>query len=76
MLDERRLQTNLFMSNFRAVVFDLWGTLVDELSYPESNRRLYFQKCHETADALGVDPKDFTNAWAAGAAKRMAGEAP
>ena len=58
------------------MVFDLWGTLVDELSYPESNRRRYLQKCHETADVLGVDPEDFTNAWAAGAAKRMAGEPP
>ena len=58
------------------MIFDLWGTLVDELSYPEANHLLYLQKCQETADVLGVDSEDFTRAWAAGAAKRMAGEPP
>ena len=66
----------MMSGRFRAVVFDLWGTLVDELSYPEANRCLYRQKCNETADVIGVDPEEFTAAWAAGAEKRMAGEPP
>ena len=53
------------MSKYKAVVFDLWGTLVDELTYPEANRLVYQQKNAETANLLGVDRDEFAKAWAA-----------
>ena len=53
------------MSKYKAVVFDFWGTLVDDLMYPEANRLLYQQKTAEIADLLGVDRDEFANAWAA-----------
>ena len=58
---------------YRAVVFDLWGTLVDELTYPEANRLVYRQKVDETADLLGLDRDAFADAWAAGAEERVVG---
>ena len=61
------------VSKYRAVVFDLWGTLVDELTYPEANRLVYRQKVDETADLLGLDRDAFGDAWAAGAAGRLVG---
>ena len=57
------------LSKYRAVVFDLWGTLVDELVYPEA----YRQKTNETADLLGLDRDQFAQAWAAGADERLVG---
>ena len=60
-------------SMYGAVVFDLWGTLVDELTYPEANRLVYRQKTDETADLLGLDRDAFADAWAAGAAERLVG---
>ena len=54
-------------------MFDLWGTLVDELTYPESNRLVYRQKTDETADLLGLDRDEFAEAWAAGAGERLVG---
>ena len=59
------------MGKYRAVVFDLWGTLVDELTYPEANRLVYRQKVDETADLLGLDRDAFADAWAAGAGERL-----
>ena len=61
------------MSRYRAVVFDLWGTLVDELTYPEANRRVYRQRVDETADLLGLDRDAFADAWSAGAGERLVG---
>ena len=61
------------MGRYRAVVFDLWGTLVDELTYPEANRLVYRQKVDETADLLGLDRDAFADAWSAGAAGRLVG---
>ena len=61
------------LSKYRAVVFDLWGTLVDELTYPEANRLTYRQKTDETADLLGLDRDAFADAWSAGAAGRLVG---
>ena len=55
------------------MVFDLWGTLVDEVSHPEENRQKYRQKTHEMADLLGVDRDGFASAWSSGAARRIAG---
>lgn len=60
-------------SKYRAVVFDLWGTLVDELTYPEANRLVYRQKTDETADLLGLDRDEFAEAWSAGAGERLVG---
>ena len=59
------------MSTYRAVVFDLWGTLVDELTCPEANRLIYRQKTDETADLLGLDRDEFAEAWAEGAGERL-----
>ena len=32
------------VTKYQAIVFDLWGTLVDEFIYPESNRLIYERK--------------------------------
>ena len=64
------------MSRYKAVIFDLWGTLVDELRYPEANRLVYQQKTHESADLLGVERDGFSRLWAASSAKRMVGAFP
>ena len=61
------------MGRYKAMVFDLWGTLVDELTYPEANRLVYRQKTDETADLLGLDRDQFAQAWAAGADERLVG---
>ena len=61
------------MSKYKAVIFDLWGTLVDEPRYPEANRLVYQQKTTEMADLLGVDRDGFAKAWAAAAAQRIVG---
>ena len=66
-------EAGLAAGKCKAIIFDLWGTLVDELSYPESNRLTYLRKNDEIADLLGVDREGFSKAWAAGAAGRMAG---
>ena len=64
------------MRRYDAVIFDLWGTLVDELTHPEANRLVYRRKTDETADLLGVDRDEFASAWSATAADRMVGRIP
>ena len=64
------------MSRYKAVLFDLWGTMVDDLVYPESNRLIYQQKTDELADLLGVDRGEFSKAWDASGAERMVGASP
>ncbi len=64
------------MRRYDAVVFDLWGTLVDELTHPEAHRLVYRQKTDETADLLGVDRDEFARAWSATAPDRMVGRVP
>ena len=64
------------MSRYKAVIFDLWGTLVDELRYPEANRLVYQQKIYESADLLGVERDRFARSWAASSARRMVGTFP
>ena len=64
------------MSRYEAVVFDLWGTLVDELTHPEAHRLVYRQKTDETADLLGVDRGEFARAWSVSALDRMIGRIP
>ena len=43
-------------------MFDLWGTLVDELTYPEAKRRAYEQKIAHAADLLRVEREVFSKA--------------
>ena len=64
------------VSRYDAVVFDLWGTLVDELTHPEANRLVYRRKTDETADLLGVDRDEFARAWSATSPDRMVGRIP
>ena len=61
------------LSEYDAVVFDLWGTLVDELTHPEANRLVYRRKTDETADLLGVGHDEFASAWSATSPDRMVG---
>ena len=70
------LRTETSVSKYKAVVFDLWGTLVDELTYPEANRLVYQQKTDETADLLGMDRDGFARAWTATLADRTVGTFP
>ena len=51
------------MKTYKAVIFDLYGTLIDELMHPEANRLVYVQKRNEMADALGVDRDEFAKEW-------------
>ena len=51
------------MSKYEAVVFDLWGTLVDDLVNPEANRLRSWQKRDEVADLLGVARDEFAREW-------------
>ena len=64
------------MSKYKAVIFDLWGTLVDDIVYPEANRLIYKQKMDELADLLGVDRAEFVKAWDASGAERTVGAYP
>ena len=41
------------------MIFDLYGTLIDELMHPESNRMVYERTRNEMADMLGVDREKF-----------------
>ena len=61
------------MKTYQAVIFDLFGTLIDELMHPEVNRRVYVQKRNEMADALGVDRDEFAEEWSGALIQRMAG---
>jgi len=44
---------------YEAVIFDLYGTLIDELMHPEANRMVYVRTRNEMADMLGVDREGF-----------------
>ena len=57
---------------FEAVVFDLWGTLVDD---PRGGPE-YPQMTKEVASLLGVDHVEFARVWAATSAKRLIGSPP
>lgn len=54
---------------FKAVIFDLFGTLVDYLGSDE-----YHKALDEIAGILGVDPKAFLEIWRKSFDKRMVGE--
>ena len=61
--DRRRLE---------AVVFDLWGTLVDDPRTVPG----YAQMMQEVAGLLGVDHLEFARVWSATSAKRLIGIPP
>ena len=64
------------MRTYKAVIFDLYGTLIDELMHPEANRLVYVQKRNEMADTLGVDREGFAREWVNIFYERMAGVFP
>ena len=61
------------MSKYRAVIFDLWGTLVDDLNHPEANRLKSWERRNEIADLLGADRSEFAGEWGVGVDRRMVG---
>lgn len=48
---------------YRAVIFDLFGTLVDDLRHPHRQEIKYRRWKSEAAVILGVPIEDFTRAW-------------
>ena len=64
------------MKEYTAVIFDLYGTLIDELMHPEANRIVYERTKDEMADALGVDRAEFAKGWADVMHERMTGGLP
>ena len=64
------------MKTYKAVILDLYGTLIDELMHPEANRLVYVQKRNEMADVLGVDKEEFAKEWTDAFYERMAGVFP
>lgn len=48
---------------YRAVIFDLYGTLVDELRYPHRQEIKYQRWKSEAAANLAIPTEDFTRAW-------------
>ena len=64
------------MKTYEAVIFDLYGTLIDELLHPESNRVVYERTRNDMADMLGVDRERFAKEWADTSYQRMVGVFP
>ena len=62
--------------SYDAVIFDLFGTLIDDLSHPESQRVEYEQVMSETAASLSVPIDDFTRLWLEMVDSRMIGALP
>ena len=60
--------------NYRAVIFDLYGTLVDELRYPRRQELEYVRWASDTATVLGVRTDDFIRAWSATVPQQSVGE--
>jgi putative hydrolase of the HAD superfamily len=58
---------------YDAVIFDLFGTLIDDLTYPESQMKEYRRVSSEMASALGVPAEQFHRVWAETGDSRMAG---
>ena len=62
----------LTVRKFDAVVFDLWGTLVDDPASDPANGRM----TEEVSGLLGVDQKGFASGWAAAWSARVVGGLP
>ena len=59
---------------YRAVIFDLYGTLVDELRYPHRQEVKYQRWVSDTAAALELPVDDFRRVWADTSRQREEGE--
>ena len=59
---------------YRAVIFDLYGTLVDELWYPCTQEAKYQRTVSEIAATLGVRFEDFKQVWSATSHRQNLGE--
>ena len=59
---------------YRAVIFDLYGTLVDELRYPLRQEVTYQRTMSEIAAILGVRIEDFRRVWSDTSHRRNVGE--
>jgi len=59
---------------YDAVIFDLFGTLIDDLTYPESQMNVYRRVTFEMGSALGVPAEGFQRVWTESGDRRMAGE--
>ena len=59
---------------YRAVIFDLYGTLVDELRYPHAQEVKYRQWASEAATILGVSTEEFIGAWSDTVPQQSVGE--
>ncbi len=58
----------------RAVIFDLYGTLVDDLRYPRRQELEYLRWASDAAAVLGVRADDFLGAWSATIQQQTIGE--
>ena len=59
---------------YDAVIFDLFGTLIDDLTYPKSQMDKYRRVTFEMASALGVATDGFERVWMETGDRRMAGQ--
>ena len=59
---------------YRAVIFDLYGTLVDELRYPQRQEVKYQRWVSDTAAALELPVDDFRRVWSDTSRQREEGE--
>ncbi len=59
---------------YRAVIFDLYGTLVDDLRYPHGQELGYLRWASDVAAVLGVCADDFIGAWSATVPQQSVGE--
>ncbi len=62
--------------SYDAVIFDLFGTLIDDLTHPEFRRIEYERVVSETAAALSVPIEDFTRLWLEMGDRRITGALP
>ena len=59
---------------YRAVIFDLYGTLVDELRHPRRQEIKYLRWASDAAAVLGVRADVFIRAWSATVPQQSLGE--
>ena len=59
---------------YRAVIFDLFGTLVDELRYPERQEVKYQRLVSDTVGILGIPIDGFRRVWSETSRARNIGE--
>lgn len=63
-------------TEYDAVIFDLYGTLVDDLKSPEFQMTKYRRLSSEMAFALGLPAEEFLRLWIETSDKRAMGEFP